>query len=113
MPEGGQSFVPVAVCRSDTPRSSKVAEMKGMGTPGLEKIFQKKISSGKYFSNPILFISLRFWRISMDLLCSSVFFRGEIVGQYSEPEVTRRKNAVTFVFFRVVCSDFESFLVRV
>ena len=40
---------------------------------------------------------------------SSVFFRGQIVATYSEPEVIRRKNAVTFVFLRVVRSDFQDF----
>ena len=41
------------------------------------------------------------------------FFRGQIVATYSEPEVIRRKNAVTFVFLRVVRSDFQDFFVSI
>ena len=39
---------------------SKVAEIKAMGTPGLEKIFQEKISSGKISLSSILLATLRF-----------------------------------------------------
>ena len=47
----------------------------------------------------------------------AVFFLGyrkpSKVDTYSEPEVIRRKNAVTFVFLRVVRSDFQDFFVSV
>ena len=50
MLEGKWSFKKTGVKRQVVVRwSSKVVEMKGMDLLDLEKKFQKKISSGKYF----------------------------------------------------------------
>ena len=46
---GGQSFVPVAVSRSNTPRGSKVAENEAMIGPDLKNMFSKKNLVGKIF----------------------------------------------------------------
>ena len=40
-----------------------------MGTPGLEKSFEKKISSGKFFSSSKKLATLRFWLILGEIPC--------------------------------------------
>ena len=51
---------PAAVVAPDVRWTSKVVEIKDMVDPELEKKFQKKISSGKYFSSSCNLGVLRF-----------------------------------------------------
>ena len=76
---------------------SKVVEIKGMVDPELEKKFQKKISSGKYFSSSCNLAALRFLVILGEIpVVKSSQFRWKIEGS---PTATSSKNIFPMIFF--------------
>ena len=78
---GGLWNVYGAVSRRGIRWCSKVVEIKGMVDPELEKKFQKKISSGKYFPELEMLAALRFWAILGEIpVVKTSWFKWKIEG---------------------------------